>query len=84
MVKHTIVAVILCSLAACASVDHKEGKPQVRDDLEYVTGSNIPRRNTSMPGEARTVSDRTAEEMRWADETQRLITPSSTATGSGR
>ena len=56
MVKPAIVAVILCSLAACASVDNKDGKPQVMDDLEYVTGSNIPRRKTSMPSEVRTIS----------------------------
>jgi hypothetical protein len=85
MLKPAIVAaIILSSLVACASVDNKDGKPQVRVDREYVTGSNIPKRNTSVPGEVSTISDKAAEEMRWADETQRLIKPSPTATGSGR
>ncbi len=77
MVKPAIVAVILCSLAACASVDNEDGKPQVKDDLEYVTGSNIPRRKTSMPSEASTLSDQAAEEMR-------RIRPGPIPAGSGR
>jgi hypothetical protein len=65
MLKSAIVAVIiLSSLAACASVDNKDGKRQLRDDNEYVTGSNLPRRKTSLPSEASTMSDQAAEEMR--------------------
>ena len=48
--------IILSSLAACASIDNKDAKPQLRDDNEFVTGSNIPKRNTSMPSEVRTIS----------------------------
>jgi hypothetical protein len=61
--KRAILGVIvLCSLAACASVD-KDWKPLVRDDSEYVTGSNLPRRKTSLPSEATTLSDQAVEEM---------------------
>jgi outer membrane receptor for ferrienterochelin and colicin len=61
MMKPAIVMVVICcSLAACASIDNTAAKPQLRDDNEYVTGSNIPRRNTSMPSEVRTIS---AEEL---------------------
>jgi len=57
MLKPAIVAgIICCSLAACASMNNKDAKPQLRDDNEYVTGSNIPKRNTSMPNEVRTIS----------------------------
>jgi hypothetical protein len=57
MLKPAIVAtIILSSLVACASVDNKDAKPQLRDDNEYVTGSNIPKRKTSMPSEVRTIS----------------------------
>jgi hypothetical protein len=61
MLKPAIVTVIICcSLAACASIDNTDAKPQLKDDNEYVTGSNIPRRKTSMPSEVRTIS---AEEL---------------------
>ena len=43
-------------LSTCASIDSKDAKPQLRDDNEYVTGSNIPKRKTSMPSEVRTIS----------------------------
>jgi len=55
---------VLSSLAACASVDDKDWKPLARDDSEYVTGSNLPRRKTSLPSEAATLSDQAAEELR--------------------
>jgi hypothetical protein len=62
--KRAILSVIvLCSLAACASGDSKDGKSQVRDDSEYMTGSNLPKRKTSLPGEAATLSDQAIEEM---------------------
>jgi hypothetical protein len=55
---------ILSALAGCASVDNKDWKPLVRDDSEYVTGSNLPKRKTSLPSEAATLSDQAAEELR--------------------
>jgi hypothetical protein len=63
MKKTILIVTILSSLSACASVDNKDGKPQLRDDKEDVTGSNLPRRKTSMPSEASTLSDRAVEEM---------------------
>ena len=79
MLKLAIVAavIIVSSLAACGSVNNKDGKPQLRDDKEYVTGSNLPRRNTSMPREASTMSDQAAEEMR-------RVRPGPIPMGSGR
>jgi len=52
-------------------------KPQIRDDNEYVTGSNLPRRKTSLPTEASTVSEQAAEELR-------RIRPGPIPMGSGR
>ncbi len=69
--------IILSSLVACASVDNKDGKPQFRDDKQYVTGSNLPRRTTSMPSEASTLSDQAVEEMQ-------RIRPGPIPMGSGR
>ena len=79
MLKLAIVAavIILSSLVACASVDNKDAKPQIRDDNEYVTGSNLPRRKTSLPSEASTMSDQAAEEMR-------RVRPGPIPMGSGR
>jgi hypothetical protein len=51
-----LCVIILPPLVACASVDNKDAKPQLRNDNEYVTGSNIPKRKTSMPSEVRTIS----------------------------
>jgi len=66
MLKLAIAAavIILSSLGACASADNKGAKPQIRDDNEYVTGSNLPRRKTSLPTEASAVSEQAAEELR--------------------
>ena len=66
MLKLAIAAavIILSSLGACASADNKGAKPQIRDDNEYVTGSNLPRHKTSLPTEATTLSDQAAEELR--------------------
>ena len=76
--KRAILSVIvLCSLAACASAEDKDWKSQVRDDSEYVTGSNLPRRKTSLPGEAGTLSDQAIEEMQ-------RIRPAPPAPGAGR
>jgi len=55
--------IIVSSLVACAGADNEDGKPRLRDDNEYVTGSNLPRRKTSMPSEASTLSDQAVEEM---------------------
>ena len=78
MLKPAIVAVIICcSLAACASIDNTDAKPQLKDDNEYVTGSNLPRRKTSLPTEASTVSEQAAEELR-------RIRPGPIPMGSGR
>jgi hypothetical protein len=77
--KRTILSVmiILPLLVACAGVDDKDGKPQLKDDKEYVTGSNLPRRKTSLPSEASTQSDQAVEEMR-------RIRPGPVPMGSGR
>jgi len=76
--RKTILSVtILSSLVACASADNKDAKPQIRDDNEYVTGSNLPRRKTSLPTEASTVSEQAAEELR-------RIRPGPIPMGSGR
>jgi len=69
--------IVLSSLVACASADDKDGKPRLRDDNEYVTGSNLPRRKTSMPGETSTLSDQAVEEMQ-------RIRPGPAPMGSGR
>ncbi|HEX9434165.1 MAG TPA: hypothetical protein VF936_15430 [Burkholderiales bacterium] len=37
--------VVFISLTACTSVE--PGAPQIKDDNDYVTGSNLPRRSRS-------------------------------------
>jgi len=69
--------IILSSLVACAGADNEDGKPRLRDDNEYVTGSNLPRHKTSMPSEASTLSDQAVEEMQ-------RIRPGPIPMGSGR
>ena len=54
---------IIASLVACASIDPPDTKARAWDDNDYVTGSNLPRRKTSFPGEANSMSREDAEEM---------------------
>ena len=66
--KKTILGMtIVFSLGACASVDDKNLKPQVRDqvrdDSEYVTGSHLPRRKNAPPSEVNTLSSQQVEDL---------------------
>lgn len=44
--KQVILAAVLLSLAACASVESNKNDEQ-REQKEYVTGSNLPKRDRS-------------------------------------
>jgi hypothetical protein len=39
-----LIVAVLCSLPGCASIEDKDGRPQVRNDNDFVTGSHLPRR----------------------------------------
>jgi hypothetical protein len=58
--KSVVLAITFVSiLGACA----EPGPPASRyDEHDYVTGSNLPRRGSSMPPEAQTVSKEQVEE----------------------
>jgi hypothetical protein len=54
---------IVCLLAACAGTDGpNQPRPRVWNDSDYVTGSNLPRRDKSMPADAQTISKQQIEE----------------------
>jgi hypothetical protein len=55
-----LVGFVLTSLAACTSVD-PNAPSQVRNDNEYTTGSNIPRRSHS--GNVQVMTKEQAEEL---------------------
>ena len=66
---------LLCGLAACA----EPGPPASRyDEHDYVTGSNLPRRGSTMPPDAQTVSQQQVEEWQRA----RPVPPRGGAMGS--
>ena len=63
MKKALLGLTFLSSLAACASVDNMDTTRRVLDEDDFVTGSNLPRRKSSLPSEAGSMSKDAAEDM---------------------
>ena len=61
--KKAIFVVMGCLLAACASTDSSNQPPRVWNDNDYVTGSNLPRRDRTKPSEAQTMSKQQIDEL---------------------
>ena len=60
MYKVLLALSAVLALAACA--DPSAPPTRVYDDDDYVTGSNLPRRGSTMPPEAQTVSREAVED----------------------
>jgi hypothetical protein len=62
--KNAIFAIpVACLLSACAAAGDPSQPPRVWNDNDYVTGSNLPRRDRSKPTDAQTMSRQQIEEL---------------------